>query len=119
MAAKKKKLGGKAGPVMEKKVIPAETDTTKLVNYVCGSNIMKTGEDVKVFELFPANPRDFMKRCPFQLKPDSEYPDWLWELPTGGPRPLEELDSDTKEYWRRLRKMALRRNNKMQKLKSF
>lgn len=44
---KKKKLG-KLGPIMEKKIIPVETDATKLVNYVCGSNYMKTGEDIKV-----------------------------------------------------------------------
>jgi len=60
---KKKKLS-KLGPVMEKKVIPVETDTQKLVNYVCGSNLLKEGEDVK-------------------LKPDDEYPDWLWTLRTG------------------------------------
>jgi large subunit ribosomal protein L54 len=60
---KKKKLS-KLGPMMEKKVIPVETDTQKLVNYVCGSNLLKEGEDVK-------------------LKPDDEYPDWLWTLRTG------------------------------------
>lgn len=47
-AAKKVKKLGKLGPIMEKKVIPVETDAHKLVNYVCGSNIYKTGEDVKV-----------------------------------------------------------------------
>lgn len=46
-AGKKKKLG-KLGPIMEKKVIPVETDANKLVNYVCGSNYLKTGEDIKV-----------------------------------------------------------------------
>lgn len=58
-----KKAGklGKLGPVAEKIVLPVETDTEKLVNYVCGSNILKQGQDV-------------------QLKPDSEYPDWLWSL---------------------------------------
>lgn len=45
--AKKKKLG-KLGPIMEKKIIPVETDANKLVNYVCGSNYLKTGEDIKV-----------------------------------------------------------------------
>ncbi|GFG30332.1 hypothetical protein Cfor_01569 [Coptotermes formosanus] len=60
---KKKKLS-KLGPMMEKKVIPVETDTQKLVNYVCGSNLLKEGEDVR-------------------LKPDDEYPDWLWTLRTG------------------------------------
>ncbi|TMW44288.1 hypothetical protein DOY81_010635 [Sarcophaga bullata] len=58
---KKLKKLGKLGPIMEKKEIPVETDANKLVNYVCGSNVMKKGEDIK-------------------LKPDSEYPDWLWTL---------------------------------------
>jgi large subunit ribosomal protein L54 len=31
---------------------------------VCGSNLLKEGEDIK-------------------LKPDDEYPDWLWTLRTG------------------------------------
>ncbi|KAH8299369.1 hypothetical protein KR044_000725 [Drosophila immigrans] len=96
---KKKKLG-KLGPIMEKKVIPVETDANKLVNYVCGSNYMKTGEDVKI-------------------KPDAEYPEWLWTLNTERIVPLDELDPNTKQYWRRLRKMALRRNNQLSMLKKF
>jgi hypothetical protein len=39
---------GKLGPVVEKKVLPVETDPKKLVTYVCGSNIKTTGEDIKV-----------------------------------------------------------------------
>ncbi|BFG04827.1 39S ribosomal protein L54 mitochondrial [Drosophila madeirensis] len=97
--AKKKKLG-KLGPIMEKKVIPVETDANKLVGYVCGSNYLKTGQDVKI-------------------KPDAEYPDWLWTLNTERIIPLDELDPNTKQYWRRLRKMALRRNNQLSKLKKF
>ncbi|EDW56561.1 39S ribosomal protein L54, mitochondrial [Drosophila sechellia] len=98
-AGKKKKLG-KLGPIMEKKVIPVETDANKLVNYVCGSNYLKTGEDVKI-------------------KPDAEYPDWLWTLNTERIIPLDELEPDSKQYWRRLRKLALRRNNQLSKLKKF
>uniref|UniRef100_A0A6P4FDL3 Large ribosomal subunit protein mL54 n=1 Tax=Drosophila rhopaloa TaxID=1041015 RepID=A0A6P4FDL3_DRORH len=98
-AGKKKKLG-KLGPIMEKKIIPVETDANKLVNYVCGSNYLKTGEDVKI-------------------KPDAEYPDWLWSLNTERIIPLDELDPNTKQYWRRLRKLALRRNNQLAKLKKF
>jgi len=60
----KKKMGGKGGPGIEKTEISVETDAKKLLTYVCGSNIYKEGEDVK-------------------LKPDSEYPDWLWNLNTG------------------------------------
>lgn len=44
---KGKKKVGKLG-TMEKKELPVETDPVKLVNYVCGSNIYTTGEDVKV-----------------------------------------------------------------------
>ncbi|XP_065368567.1 large ribosomal subunit protein mL54 [Calliphora vicina] len=97
---KKLKKLGKLGPIMEKKEIPVETDANKLVNFVCGSNIMKTGEPIK-------------------LKPDSEYPDWLWTLNVDRIIPLEEMDKNTKQYWRRLRKMALRRNNQLAKLKKF
>ncbi len=59
----KKKLG-KAGPSLEKKVLPVETDPKKLVTHCCGLNIMKEGPEV-------------------ELKDDSEYPDWLWTLNTG------------------------------------
>uniref|UniRef100_A0A182MEN9 Large ribosomal subunit protein mL54 n=1 Tax=Anopheles culicifacies TaxID=139723 RepID=A0A182MEN9_9DIPT len=97
--SKKKKLG-KLGPTVEKKVIPVETDTTRLVNYVCGSNIMKQGEDVKI-------------------QPDTEYPEWLWKLHVGAPLTLDEMDPNTKAYWRKLRRMALQRNNKLAKLKKF
>ncbi|XP_014102140.1 large ribosomal subunit protein mL54 [Bactrocera oleae] len=99
IGGKKKKLG-KLGPVIEKKEIPVETDANKLVSYVCGSNILKTGQDIK-------------------LKPDSEYPDWLWSINVDGIIPVEEMDPETKQYWRRLRKQGLRRNNQLSKLKKF
>ncbi|XP_068910192.1 large ribosomal subunit protein mL54 [Tenebrio molitor] len=98
-ALKKKKLG-KIGPVVEKKVLPVETDAEKLVKFVCGSNIYTTGEDV-------------------QVKPDNEYPEWLWSVRTGPPPPLEELDPNSKVYWKRIRKLALRQNNKLAQLKKF
>ncbi|XP_011196639.1 39S ribosomal protein L54, mitochondrial [Zeugodacus cucurbitae] len=99
IGGKKKKLG-KLGPVIEKKEIPVESDTNKLVNYVCGSNILKAGQDIK-------------------LKPDSEYPDWLWSINVERIIPVEEMDPETKQYWRRLRKQGLRRNNQLSKLKKF
>lgn len=96
---KKKKLG-KAGPAIEKKILPVESDAHKLVNFVCGSNIYKEGEDV-------------------QLKPDSEYPDWLWTLRTGPPPKLEELDPNSLEYWRKVRRLGMQRNNRLAQLKKF
>lgn len=57
-----KKTKGKAETSKVK--LEVETDAHKLVNYVCGSNLMQTGEDIK-------------------LKPDNEYPDWLWNIRTG------------------------------------
>lgn len=86
--------------MMEKKIVPVETDAQKLVNYVCGSNLLKGGEDMK-------------------LKADDEYPDWLWTLRTGKAPSLEELDPDTKEYWRKVRIMGIRRKNQLSKLKKF
>ncbi|CAK9814910.1 39S ribosomal protein L54, mitochondrial [Anthophora quadrimaculata] len=71
--------------------LPVEKDINKLLTYVCGSNIYKEGEDVK-------------------LKPDSEYPEWIWNIRTEPPK-LEELDPNTKQYWRYIRRKALIRNN--------
>ncbi|XP_071455689.1 large ribosomal subunit protein mL54 [Hetaerina americana] len=96
---KKKKLA-KAGPTIEKVVLPVETDPEKLVNYLCGSNIFKEGEPVK-------------------LKPDEEYPSWLWNLRTGKPPPLSELNPEEKYYWKRVRKMGMVQNNKLLRLKKF
>ncbi|XP_071560834.1 large ribosomal subunit protein mL54 isoform X1 [Temnothorax nylanderi] len=86
---------------IEKKVLPVETDVNRLLTHVCGTNIYKEGgEDV-------------------ELKPDSEYPSWLWNIRTGPPPPLEELDPNTKQYWRRLRLLGLRRNNKERTTRKF
>lgn len=98
-ALKKKKMG-KLGPMAEKKIMPVESDVNKLVNYVCGSNIYKTGEDIKI-------------------RPDSEYPGWLWNLHIGPALSLDELEPDSKEYLLKVRKMAMRRNNKLAQLKQF
>ncbi|XP_072946412.1 large ribosomal subunit protein mL54 [Epargyreus clarus] len=88
-----KKKMGKLGP-MEKKELPVETDPEKLVNYVCGSNIYVTGEDVK-------------------LKEDSEYPEWLWDLNTGAAPRIEDMDPNTKQYWLRVRAAGMKRNNRL------
>nr|CAG4645970.1 EOG090X0KWJ [Lynceus sp. MCZ IZ 141354] len=97
---KKTGKGGKLGPIAEKKKLPVESDPEKLVNYVCGSNYFKTGEDIK-------------------LGPDEAYPDWLWTLRLGKPEPLESMDPNSIEYWRRVRKLALRRNNRLAATRRF
>lgn len=61
---KAKKKGKQMGPVVEKVVLPVETDAKMLVKFVCGSNINKEGKDI-------------------ELKEDKEYPEWLWKLNTG------------------------------------
>ncbi|EFX82028.1 hypothetical protein DAPPUDRAFT_49671, partial [Daphnia pulex] len=91
---------GKLGSVVQKIVLPVETDPVKLVNYVCGSNILKEGKDV-------------------ELKPDSEYPDWLWSIRLGNPPALEDMDQNTLQYWRRLRKLSLRRQTKLMSLRKY
>ncbi|CAD0250782.1 unnamed protein product [Spodoptera exigua] len=96
---KGKKKVGKLG-AMEKKEMPVETDPHKLVNYVCGSNIYTTGEDVK-------------------LQEDGAYPAWLWELRVGRAPALHELAPDSKRYWLRVRTAAMRRNNKLRAMRKF
>ncbi|XP_031784478.1 39S ribosomal protein L54, mitochondrial [Nasonia vitripennis] len=98
---KGKKLGKGKGTTVEKKLLPVETDVNKLVTYCCGTNLRKEGgEDVK-------------------LKPDEEYPDWLWTIRTGPAPKLEELDPNTKEYWKRLRREGIKRDNKLKSLRKF
>ncbi|CAD0234350.1 unnamed protein product [Spodoptera littoralis] len=95
---KGKKKVGKLG-AMEKKEMPVESDPHKLVNYVCGSNIYTTGEDIK-------------------LQEDGAYPAWLWALRTRAPA-LHELAPDSKQYWLRVRAAAMRRNNKLRSMRKF
>ncbi|XP_055331305.1 uncharacterized protein LOC129583518 [Paramacrobiotus metropolitanus] len=73
----------KAGMTVTKKKIEVESDPHKLVNYLCGGQYLKEGPEIK-------------------LKPDNEYPDWLWNLRTGPPPPLSELDPTTMEYWNKV-----------------
>ncbi|XP_016911786.1 large ribosomal subunit protein mL54 [Apis cerana] len=91
----KKKIKG----TRQKIEIPVEEDVNKLLNYVCGLNIYKDGEDIK-------------------LKPDSEYPEWLWNIRIEKLQ-LSDLNPNTKQYWRFVRKQALKRKNEMQKFKKF
>ncbi len=69
----------------------------KLAKFCCGLNILKTG-GVDV-----------------EIKPDSEYPKWLWELSLEkGPDP-DTMDKTTLEYWIRKRSIGLRYKNSLMK----
>ena len=63
-------------------MLDVEKDPVKLVNTVCGSNYKLEGEDV-------------------QLKPDSEYPEWLFTMNIKRPKPKswEIEDKNSLEYF--------------------
>lgn len=85
---------GKAGVVPQKKQLNPETDPEKLTNFLCGGNILKEGSDP-------------------ELRPASEYPDWLWSLRLDRkPLELDEIEPDTWHYWKRIHKM----NHKKERL---
>ncbi|XP_014668934.1 PREDICTED: 39S ribosomal protein L54, mitochondrial-like [Priapulus caudatus] len=87
---------GKAATSIQKKILEVETDIHKLNTRVSGANYFKEGEDPL-------------------LKEDEEYPAWLWTLPTEKNPDLESLDQNSWEYWRRLRKMNIKRTLKLMK----
>ncbi|XP_052796408.1 39S ribosomal protein L54, mitochondrial-like [Mya arenaria] len=96
VAAPKKGAPSKSGKKFE-----VETDADVLCTRLCGGNIYKEGED-------PV------------LGKDEDYPEWLWKLKTERTFvPLEELDEEDPLYWRRLRKLAFRNNNKLKGLSKF
>ncbi|NWX48372.1 RM54 protein, partial [Steatornis caripensis] len=76
------------------------TDPAMLATYAMGVNYFKDGPEVA-------------------LKPDAEYPDWLFKIHLGPPKKLEELDPDSIEYWRRLRKYNTWQRNKLKKGKKL
>ncbi|KAJ8029054.1 39S ribosomal protein L54, mitochondrial [Holothuria leucospilota] len=96
------KKTGKAQPVsqVEEEVEEVNKNPQDLVKYCVGSNYFIEGKDI-------------------ELKPDSEYPDWLWDLHIGPPKQLEELETNTIQYWRKLRKLNIKRNNRIAKLEKF
>ncbi|CAG2115045.1 unnamed protein product [Medioppia subpectinata] len=77
--------------------LPVETDADKLVNHCCGANYMKEGEEIP-------------------LKPDEEYPEWIWSLRLNYPPPVHELDPNTKEYYERLAVVGQQREWRQRKL---
>ncbi|XP_075943972.1 large ribosomal subunit protein mL54 [Anarhichas minor] len=76
------------------------TDPVRLTSYAVGANILKQGDDP-------------------HLKPPDQYPEWLFQLNLGMPKKLQELESDTWEYWKRLRKENILRFNRLHKGKKF
>ncbi|XP_076009548.1 large ribosomal subunit protein mL54 [Genypterus blacodes] len=75
-------------------------DLEKLTSYAVGVNILKQGEDPK-------------------LKPPEEYPEWLFQLNLGEPKSVHELEPESWEYWKRLRKENIWRHNRLNKGKKL
>ncbi|NXT08175.1 RM54 protein, partial [Prunella fulvescens] len=94
------KSKGKAVPKEALKGPEVCTDPTMLATHAMGVNYFKEGPEVA-------------------LKPDSEYPDWLFKIHLGPPKKLEELDPNSLEYWRRLRKYNTWQRNKLKKGKKL
>lgn len=86
--------------VVEEEVVEVNKNPEDLVKYCIGSNYFKEGSDV-------------------ELKADEEYPNWLWDIHIGPPKKLDELEEDSLQYWRKLRKINMKRNNRLAKLKKF
>ncbi|XP_036315869.1 39S ribosomal protein L54, mitochondrial [Pipistrellus kuhlii] len=94
--------GGKGGGMVSEDLKDPEvcTDPVRLTTHAMGVNIYKEGQDVA-------------------LKPDAEYPEWLFQVNVGPPKKLEELDPETWEHWRLLRKHNMWRHNRLSKNKKF
>ncbi|MGH0114568.1 UNVERIFIED_CONTAM: hypothetical protein FKN15_020861 [Acipenser sinensis] len=75
-------------------------DPVKLTTYAMGVNIYKEGQDPP-------------------LQAASEYPEWLFQLDLGPPKQLSELDSESREYWKLMRKEHMWRFNKLHKGKKL
>ncbi|CAH8853707.1 unnamed protein product [Trichobilharzia szidati] len=84
--SKKVKATKGIAAVAKVREIKVESDPEKIVNCCCIN--YRIGEQ------------------PIPLKPDSEYPEWLWKLRVNRRSvPLSEVDKNSYQYWRRIRKM--------------
>lgn len=77
---------------------PVTEDVHHIITHVAGSNIYKTGEDIKI-------------------KDDSEYPDWIWTMRLEGHPNLDDLDPNEHQYWEQLDFMSHIRQLRMYGLK--
>ncbi|XP_051893993.1 39S ribosomal protein L54, mitochondrial [Pristis pectinata] len=75
-------------------------DPVTLTTHAVGVNIYKQGTDP-------------------ELLPDTEYPEWLFSLNLGPPKNLDELDPESWEYWKRIRKQHMWQHNKEHNGKKF
>ncbi|KAK1157077.1 39S ribosomal protein L54, mitochondrial-like [Acipenser oxyrinchus oxyrinchus] len=75
-------------------------DPVKLTTHAMGVNIYKEGQDPP-------------------LQAASEYPEWLFQLDLGPPKQLSELDPESREYWKFMRKEHMWRFNKLHKGKKL
>ncbi|KAL1023100.1 hypothetical protein UPYG_G00036410 [Umbra pygmaea] len=75
-------------------------DVVKLTSHAVGVNIFKQGED-------PV------------LKPREEYPEWLFQLHLGPPKKVHELEPESRDYWKVLRKEHMWRFNRLHKGKKL
>lgn len=52
-------------------------------------------------------------------RPESRPASRLFQVNVGPPKKLEELDPETREYWRLLRKLNIWRHNRLSKSRKF
>ncbi|XP_008333565.1 large ribosomal subunit protein mL54 [Cynoglossus semilaevis] len=100
--AKKVGIKGKGKGMVKEELKGPEVckDPVRLTTYAVGVNIYKEGDDPK-------------------LKNPEEYPGWLYELHLGAAKKLTELEPESWQYWRRLRKENIWRSNRLSKGKQF
>ncbi|KAJ8408270.1 hypothetical protein AAFF_G00256840 [Aldrovandia affinis] len=75
-------------------------DPERLTSHAVGVNIFKQGQDPP-------------------LQPREEYPEWLFQLNLGPPKTLAELDPESRQYWKVLRKEHIWRFNRLHKGKKI